>query len=307
LQTALIIGTRAAVDVHSNGASLRLKYLSSYLSSKNYLVTITSLENARLQLVKDFDLIVISSYSAARIGQCAREHTNVLWFDPYDSWTKSRISFIQRGHIRQIAALARDFFFTLKFPQREITSFISEEDANFHTRFLRHDNLFILPTHFEPMPVTRSNKIRLVFHGDGGYKPNQEALFSLNKIGSALGMTVQVVGKGYKNQERFPYCDFHGYVPEQYLYQSLDIHLAPLNSGAGIKTKVALPLSLGLRVVANPESSIGLLPNQNLIIGKNLQELIALISKEISREWTYLGVVDKIYSQDDWVALGEIL
>jgi hypothetical protein len=217
------------------------------------------------------------------------------------------MSFIRRGRPLHLIALARDFFFTLIFPRREITSFISEEDANYHLRFLRGDNLLILPTHFESLPVTQSSEIRLVFHGDGGYRPNQEALFSLNKIGESLGKIVHVFGKGYKHQERFPNCNFHGYIPEELLFRSLDIHLAPIMSGAGVKTKVALPLSLGLRVITNIESSVGLLPNRNLLVGENLQDLISLVGQEFRRQWSYSGVIDKVYSKDDYSLLDHFL
>jgi hypothetical protein len=48
------------------------------------------------------------------------------------------------------------------------------------------------------------------------------------------------------------------------MYFENDIHLAPLESGAGLKLKVAVPLTNGLRVISTPEGANGFRQNSNL-------------------------------------------
>jgi hypothetical protein len=298
-KTALVIGTETAVSNFSSGASLRLRYFSEYLKSMNYEVTVISKSRAKKFLTQNYDLILISSYSVAGIGRYARRRTKTLWFDPYDSWTRGRFSLIRSGEILQLIPLARDFFNILRFPQREITSFISEEDANQHTRFLKQDRLFILPIHFESMVLNQSTMSRLVFVGDGSYGPNQKSLKFLNTIGSFTGQKIHIIGKGYRNQSSFPNCNFHDYVSNQLLLWTNDIHLAPIKYGAGLKTKVALPLTNGLRVIASLESSKGFMANKNLKVAKSKQDFITLVLSELMLEWTHVTSHQRIYDRDD--------
>ncbi len=296
---ALLIGTETALESFSSGTSLRLKYFSEYLKNLNYEVTITSKGGARKLLAHNYDLILISSFSAAGIGRLARKRTNTLWFDPYDSWTRNRLSLIRSGQILQLLLLIRDFFYIMIFPKREITSFISEEDARRHKRFLKQDCLFILPIHFESMAINRSSRARLVFVGDGSFGPNQKCLTFLNTIGKATGQEIQVFGKGFRHQNRFPNCIFHGYVDDQRLLWTNDIHLCPIKYGAGLKTKIALPLAYGLRVIANLESSIGFARNRNLKVAQSKDEFIELVRRELILNWVHKRSHQNIYQRDD--------
>jgi len=298
-KTALVIGTETAVSNFSSGTSLRLNYFSEYLQSNNFKVTVTSKSRAKKFLNQNYDLILISSYSVAGIGRLARRRTKTLWFDPYDSWTRSRFSLIRSGQILQLLPLIRDYLNILMFPEREITSFISEEDANRHLRFLRRDHLLILPIHFESMVLNQSSRPRLVFVGDGSYRPNQKCLKFLDELGRLTGQEIHVMGKGYRNKSRFSNCKFHGYVSDHLLLWTNDIHLAPIKYGAGLKTKVAMPLTYGLRVIASLESSKGLCANRNLKVAKSKQDFSALVISELMLEWSHVTSHQRIYDRDD--------
>jgi hypothetical protein len=298
-KTALLIGTETAVSSLSSGASLRLKFFSDYLKKRNYDVTIASKNRAKELLTQNYDLIIISSYAAAGIGRMARKRTDTLWFDPYDSWTQSRLSLILSGQLIQLFALVRDVFNIYKFPKREIVSFISEVDANRHIKFTKRDHIFILPIHFEPLVVNQSSRVRLVFVGDGSYAPNRKSLKFLNLVGEVSGQEIHVFGKGYKHQNRFPRLKFHGYVADHLLLWSNDIHLSPIKRGAGIKTKVALPLSMGLRVIADFESSFGIVRDRNFRVAHSREDFMAMVLEELSYDWEYLGSKQGIYERDD--------
>jgi hypothetical protein len=306
-RTALLIGTETAVATFSSGTSLRLKYFSEYLQSKNFKVTVTSKSGAKEFLNQNYDLILISSYSVAGIARLARRRTKTLWFDPYDSWTRSRISLIRSGQILQLLPLVRDYLNILMFPQREITSFISEEDANRHPRFLKKDHLLILPIHFESMVLNQSSWPRLVFVGDGSYGPNQKCLKFLSELGLFTGQEIHIIGKGYRNQSRFPNCKFHGYVSDHLLLWTNDIHLAPIKYGAGLKTKVAMPLTYGLRVIASLESSKGICANRNLKVAKSKQDFFALVQNELTLEWNHANTGQKVYERDDRLMLDHFI
>ena len=302
-KSALVIGTETAVASYSSGTSLRLKFLVEFLKGKNYEVTITSKKKARNLLALNFDLILISSFSAAGMGRLARKRTSILWFDPYDSWTQSRFSLIRSGQVHQLILLVRDAFNILRFPSREITTFISEKDAGRHVRFSKQDRLFILPIHFESMAVNQSLKPRLVFVGDGSYGPNQRSLKFLNELGSFTGQEIHIFGKGYRHQNRFPHCKFHGYVDDHSLLWTNDIHLSPIKLGAGLKTKVALPLTYGLRVIASFESSSGFCKNSNLKIAHSKRDFYSLVQEVLGSDWKHKSSYEAIYQRDDMFKL----
>jgi hypothetical protein len=307
LKTALIIGTGIAVSDYESGASLRLKFFRRLLEEQNYSVTVLDNQRAKGELSKSFDLILITSYSCAALGLKARTKTKVLWFDPYDSWIHSRLSLIKQGRLLQIVVLFRDIFYTSLFPRREITSFISERDASYHRRFLRKDNLFIIPIQFEPSIVNLSTEPRLVFVGDGSYYPNAHALTFLNELGAKLGQSITVIGKNYNNVANYPHCKFIGYVSRSDLFRSQDIHLVPVWLGAGIKTKAANPLSVGLRVIASEDAAVGLKPTKNLSTAKDFSEFIETTRQVLAQDWEYQERAMNVYLRDDLNSLKAFL
>jgi hypothetical protein len=303
LKTALIIGTGVAVSNFESGSSLRLQFLKRVLEEQHYSVCVVEKHQAKEALNRSFDLILITSYSCAALGRKARPKTKILWFDPYDSWLHFRVSMIKQGYLLQILALLRDVFFTGIFPKREITTFISERDASYHPRFLRSDNLFIIPIQFAPQIVKLATESRLVFTGDGGYRPNANSLTFLNELGAKLGKQITVIGRGYSDFDDYPHCNFVGYVDRADLFQSLDIHLVPVLLGAGIKTKSANPLAVGLRVIASEEAAIGLKPIENLSVVKDFSEFAETTRKVLAQTWAYQETFNEVYSKDDLAKL----
>jgi len=301
--TALIIGSGVAVSNYESGASLRVQYLKRLLEAQGYQVEIKDNKQAKIGLDRSYDLILITSYSCASLAKRARQQTKILWFDPYDSWINARFSLLKRGKFLQLVALLRDIYFTSIFPQREITSFISVRDAKFHPWFLRKDNLFILPIHFTEQLVTHSTEARLIFVGDGNFRPNQYALPFLNKLGKKLGLPIWVIGQNFPYKSKYPYLTFLGYVDSSDLFKSMDIHIVPIRYGSGIKTKVALPLSLGLRVVSSKSAAVGIRRVETLKVANSIDTFAATIQEQMNQNWKFTDTFLNVYESDDFEKL----
>lgn len=113
---------------------------------------------------------------------------------------------------------------------------------------------------------------RIVFVGDGNYYPNRQAVsWILDVLApelASLGVDTPILiyGQGYGMPDRGQ-VQFQGYeVNNQNLYQIGDIHIAPVTTGAGMKSKVAIPLLAGLDVVATPDGMRGLMPSSRTIV-----------------------------------------
>jgi len=298
---ALIIGTETSIKNFESGAALRIKYLQFLLHEAGFKVAIVGKLSAKKHLKNNtYSIIVLSSYSCASLARMARKKTEVLWFDPFDSWLASRMSRARGGHPTQLLALLKDIFWICLFPKREIVTFISPQDAARHQYFLRNDTCLVLPIMFDKPPVSHTDTVRLVFIGDGRYQPNRDALKFLELVAQGIGKKIVVMGEGYPQNRSPKYFDYLGYVPTSQVFHTNDIFLVPVNTGAGIKTKAALPLALGLRVVATEHSKNGLLDNSNLWVASSVGEFIIILkSLLMDNDWRYCGHVDAIYSHDD--------
>jgi hypothetical protein len=306
---ALVVGTFTAVRQEDSGASMRLRQLEQILLQAGFDVSVCDKNGAKRLLDNNvYSLIVLSSYSCASLGRKARKSSKVLWFDPFDSWLTSRCTRIYNGEYTQILALIRDFFWIFMFPSREIVTFISESDASMHKHFSRNDKSFILPIEFGLFDLRKSQKVRLVFIGDGNYGPNREALLVLDKIAKSLNVRVTIIGKDFPRDPLFSHFDYLGYLPREELFQTSDILLAPGITGAGIKTKVALPLSMGLRVIATSHSGNGILDLPNLWKVTSVGEFLD-VTKEVMEDnsWEYSGPLENIYSKNEVTHLRDYL
>jgi hypothetical protein len=306
---ALVVGTLTAVGQEDSGASIRLRQLGQILVQAGFEVSVCDKKSAKPLLDKNaYSLIVLSSYACASLGRKARKSSKVLWFDPFDSWLSSRWSRIYNGEYTQILALLRDFFWIFMFPRRELTTFISELDASKHKHFLRNDKLFIVPIEFGIFELRKSEKMRLVFIGDGNYEPNRGALMILDKIAKSLNVRVTIIGKDFPRDPMFSQFDYLGYLPREELFQTKDILLAPGITGAGVKTKVALPLSLGLRVISSYHSGNGILNLPNLWKVSSTREFMDVLKAVMDDDsWEYSGPLKNIYLKNEAAHLSDYL
>jgi len=140
---------------------------------------------------------------------------------------------------------------------------------------------------FRPLPQLGQRRIVLV--GDGNYLPNRRAaewvLTQLVPKLRALGATnpVWIYGPGYeKGQDRT--VIFAGYEPDtNALYRCGDIHIAPVVSGAGMNSKVAVPLLAGLTVITTRLGIQGLKASERTVVC-DLNDFAPEILRVLARE-----------------------
>ena len=307
---ALIIGTQVATADHESGASLRLQSIKHALEMSSFDVTVSPLNMSDSELTKHWELIVVISYSSARILRRARKQSRFLWFDPTDSWTVSRMSLFRDGDFKQLFALLRDLYWVWNAPRIDLLTFIAKRDALAEKNWWKNrTEPLILPISNLVRNVNPSHEIRYVFIGDGNYGPNKKALLFLSKVLDCLNdeLIIDVYGKNFHiNDPRFR---IHGYTNNSEIYSDKDVHLAPITSGAGLKLKVAIPLINGLKVITTPEGSNGFRANRLLKVAKTPRAFASEIAN-VNLENFFKGEGDRFVSpfqHDDSEKVLEIL
>lgn len=299
---ALIIGTKVATNGFESGASLRLNSIKKLIESSGFKVTVASRTSARNSLNSDWDLVVLISFSTSSLLRLARKRSKMLWFDPTDSWTLTRLSQFFSGDFKQVFILVRDLFFIWTSPKIDLITFINERDSNKEKLWWgRRLVPRIIPIEGLDREVIPSHHTRLVFSGDGQYRPNRKALKFLLKTLELLPTDLQIhlIGKDFRStSNKFI---VHGYLTHQEMYFANDIHLAPIKYGGGLKLKVAIPLWNGLRVIATPESSSGFKNSIRLKIGDTPRHFAEQISKILEEDSHAVGFRprNEIYSRNE--------
>jgi len=307
---ALIICAEVAINGFESGASLRLNSIKNLINESGFEITIVPRSRARNALKSGWDLVVLTSYTTAKFLRLARKKTENLWFDPVDSWSLGRISLFNSGDLKQILILARDLFWLTISPKIDLLTFISKRDLDFEKNWWRaRINPLILPIFFLEREVLISSETRLVFIGNGNYKPNRDAIDFLKEMLNYLPSEFKINLYGIKLEGSGKRFINHGYVPDEQLFHSGDIHLVPITSGAGMKLKSAIPLWNGLQVIATPEGGNGFIELANLSICQNPKEFAAQVmaSNMSGRNGALLNPKDEIYSHNqraivvDWL------
>jgi hypothetical protein len=89
----------------------------------------------------------------------------------------------------------------------------------------------------------------------------------------AKNVELHLVGEELKTCIESPNIKTHGYVRDlELFYGNRDIHIAPIQSLAGVKNKVVGPLVSGLNILTTPKGANGLMQCQNLHIVATLEQ-----------------------------------
>jgi hypothetical protein len=297
----LIIGTEVATNGFESGASIRLNGIRELLERCQMEVTVVARSESTDSLKKDWDLVVLVSFATARHLRKARKCSKLVWFDATDSWRLTRFSLMRSGDLKQIPILIRDLFWLWTAPKVDLLSFITRRDAEKEKSWWRKRSIpAIYPVQNLERSINPSEKIRLIFVGDGKYGPNVRAINFLRRVLDLLPKSSQIhiYGKGFENLDsRFV---LHGYCASEKMYFERDIHLAPIESGAGLKLKVAVPLANGLKVISTPEGASGFSQNSNLLLATDEASFAAQVlrtsgtSKSNNRK-----ILKDIFEEDD--------
>ena len=284
-KTALVIATPTAVNGSVSGASLRVATIRHLLEEAGCETTIVSSAESGNHLEQSWDVVALVSFSTAIRATAARKKCKLLWLDCTDSWKLSRLSMARHGSIGEALKYLRDWLVLSRTPKLDLITFISDRDRRAEHRWLaRRGPAFVIPNCLPKERVNKSDTVRLVFVGPGNYGPNIRALKFLEHVLDRLpaNIFIDVFGDNPKGKSHSR-LRFHGYTDSHALYSEQDIHLVPITSGAGIKNKSAIPLSLGLRVIATSEGANGLAQNENLFIENDPNGFAARILQLITK------------------------
>jgi hypothetical protein len=277
---ALIIATSTALRSENSGAKIRLETLANILKKLDFSITIVSDSNAKVLLHKKWDLVLLSSYAAAKTVKKIDITNSFFWFDACDAWFLSRISMFKVGSFRSLFALVRDFYYLSQLPKPNVVTYISNRDRLHKRNFFKLNTpTFVFPNELKPILLKDSNSRRYIFVGDGSYFPNKKAVALLNRIAKKMLVKVSIEIYGANYHYRSTFLKFHGYSDDDNFYCKRDVVVAPIWSGAGIKNKVALPLLSGLTVLTTPEGQIGLKSCENLYVAQNKSDFEKFFSE----------------------------
>ena len=294
---ALVVGTPFAIKNHFSGAFKRVGDISEFLESLNFDVEIDD----KIPNNERFDLICLVSYATAIQLKRARKQTRLLWFDATDSWSLTRQSLGYWKSPAGWARITRDIFFTRRARKADFVTFCSRRDASKHYSSLQKTFVY---THSQPeWRELNDFGARLVFVGPYKYSPNKNAFVWLTDFYQKhreFSVPLYVYGAGYPDSDDIR-INIIANAPDAEIYGCQDIHVVPIESGAGVKYKALTPISLGIHTIATHEGANGLkrdLPN--LGIASNMiqfEELLINHGTESSPK--QIRVSNRILEDDD--------
>lgn len=290
---------------------MRLRTIERILTECNYVYSIiTPSQFFKNKSNTNFELGVISSFTNSWIAPWLKQSTSRLWLDAMDSKTMLRKTHA-RTFQKQFIVNIRDFIGTMS--AYDLITFISEQDQSQEKANYTSSRNLVFPINLENLPPVNPSEFRkLVFVGPARYKPNLDAVRSLNQLLMKNHITkpIDIYGEGYNTIKSnwHELMNFKGFVQEKFLYGSSDIHLAPLFSGAGIKMKVVIPFALGLQVIGTKLAFNGLHSHPNLIEIDKIENLPEAILKLDLLHKAEAPALDSIFTCDqtaqitDWLS-----
>jgi hypothetical protein len=299
---ALIIGTETALNSSASGASIRFKNISDLVQELGFQANIVTKQNAKSLINSNqWDLIVLVSFSNLKLLRISHKNAKLVWLDCTDSILLTRKSLLSAGDLRQPIALFLDRLRIFYNKRPGVISYITELDRDLDSKLhLSTTNCYVFPLNPEKVQVNNEfNSSRLVFVGDGRYLPNQKAIEFLEEVLAFLDKSqkIDIYGSGYQ-KNLHPQLRFHGYRDDQDVYQIRDIHLAPINYGAGMKAKVAIPLLSGLRVISTTIGANGFNTSANLNIADSPKDFAHAI-QSLQSSWNLSKPInDQLFARD---------
>lgn len=296
---AAVIAGAVARGSHDAGARFRLNAIMELLG-EHFSTTIVNDDIPDEQ----FDVVVGASWPA--LGRLRRlvGPTTKVWFDACDSTLDLRRSEVRVGQLSKAAALGRDLANARRLTP-DLVTYISKADALADSRLWRESAVF--PALWPTVALGESrHPQRIVMTGDGHYPPNRSAARWIARTlaptlldrGCYTHISVYGDGYGFPDTEN---VSFLGYASDAaQLFRKNDIHVAPVTTGAGVKSKVAIPMMAGLTVVTTPLGMRGLRPTSKATVvplSGFANVIIRLLNTPI--EWTGRYMPKDIHLDDE--------
>ncbi|GAC1441626.1 MAG: hypothetical protein NVS3B26_11520 [Mycobacteriales bacterium] len=287
--------------------------VTALLSTAGYRVTRMGLREVSAT-GRPADLAVAVSYACARQVATLQRLAPRIWLDAVDSWLLVNGSGLRRGRPGYLARALRDGARLALMPTADVVTYISGADLHSDRGTIRAGSRWVLPGSTPTLPVRASpSGRRLVLAGDWDYPPNADALAwfrtdVLPQVDRALptaGWSATVYGTGRAGTsggrlEVMGYADDPGE-----LYQTGDVHVAPVRFGGGVKRKVLQPLLSGLPVVTTTVGAHGLRPHPLLHVHDSAASFAAALVRLLGQpaNSTSPPQPDFVYDRDDTQAL----
>lgn len=235
-----------------------------------------------IRISKDYDCIAFHSSRLGLISKVLKtiypKKKIIFHFDNVESHLISQapISLNPKGVITFIDRFLVPISEKLAIKSSNCITFITEEDKSFFQNQIKSKEVNILPV-CVPSPneknqsdifnLRKNNRIKLLFTGTFSFFPNVEALaFLLQLAKNSSKYDFIIAGKNlnkviiHENLPNNVYTYSNVTVDElSSLYMYSNIFISPIQSGSGMKTKLAEAMSYGLPIIAHQNSVSGYL------------------------------------------------
>jgi hypothetical protein len=313
----LIVSTPLALSAFKSGASIRVKSIEEIIDKDFTLCTKVSSFRSISQLFKNFDLVIIVSFSNIWVIPFFCFKSAGIWLDMTDSINLTIDFYKKLGTPlrKKILHMVNRTILKFKYPF-DLVTYISKRDRAADNELFKVDlTKFIIPNTIERYSTKYSAQTRFVFLGPLDYAPNRLGLQNLltrlreGPNYKQLCQVIHIYGlPHYDLQNTFEEIKWHGYATYHPL--SSDIHIAPIEFGAGIKNKVAEPLINGLYVLCTPEAAQGFISLPKLLVCPSIDEMAKVMSSWLENETVQnnLGAPpDRVFCDDESDQLKEFL
>jgi hypothetical protein len=271
--------TKEALRNETSGASIRVSTLISHCLSLGFDVSLQKASIRNLRRAKGDAILVFCSFASTWPLLFKRRNDQTIWIDSTDSVLLTlKFQVKNRMPFRNILSTLRSLITLRLLTKIEFLTYISQRDqlADKSLAAKLDSKVFIFPNKIDPWDSIPSSKIKFIFMGSLEYAPNYLGLKSLLRFLDSNGFShllkeIYVFGiQPDRLSTRFPDVHWLGY--SSYNPTSLDVHIAPIFAGAGIKNKVEIPVISGLKVIASNEAATGIIPLPNLLTCESLAD-----------------------------------
>jgi hypothetical protein len=268
-----------SIDLNQkNGATLRVDSITATVAEYGEVALFPNSLFGLLSCIRfKADITVGVFWRSAPALATMRLTKSNIWFDACDSHIAIRKNLRSR-RARNSVAIYRDRV-SILFLRSVFRTYISEKDAALDSQLWDCEKSVVLPNQIlNSIDVMNNHEERVVFVGPISYEPNKKAVEYISKVFSPLlyqqspNLQIYLYGSGTenyhsKNIKGIGYLD-----DEQQIYQSDDLHIAPMNSSSGVLNKVTIPLALGLRVVTTRLATNGVNQSSNLFVSEGIED-----------------------------------
>jgi hypothetical protein len=287
-KTYYFFGSKSSESHHTNGATLRMQTIRNVLNELGFT------DSSKLQLGREIgvELIVIGSIGSISRILFKRIEMKIIWLDVCDTWMGSRFGSAMglSARLKGIAEIFLILYMHIRFRHRFFVTYISNEDRRIDRFLFRRQEKFVLPNDIEQVKVGKSNDVGFVFSGDASFYPNRLAIKNLTnalKKANWVNPKIAIYGRGWEEIADPNYFKISLFVPTHQLYRQSQIYLVPTRSGFGIKNKLVIPMSLGLRVICLKGNTVGLHSHPHVTILEKIEDFPESMKSHLGQRFKF--------------------